>query len=409
MTYKNLILAVLLKGFLPIVAQNYLGDTSKFLFNNDVVNLNATGAGTAHLYQLQNNFENTTFKFELHYNYNPSASNFFQFYFAPTDSAQNQIPINALLFTIGENGNNDALCIWEWEGSKWTEKQRLGNTWFARTGKIILDVHWINDSIFLHVQSANNHLKAQYFYPKQTQKNFVQYGMFTKFTASNSKRLSNIKIHAHEWILDDRALEIVGDVLVYPNKAVFMVNKIVNEIKIDNSFSPNTTSQIKGKEITVLWDSLQNSSPIFFTLQCTDDFNFKHSLNIQNNWYFPQNKDLIITELLLKPNTQIHPELSAPFVEIYNASEQIINLANLKLIVRDTEVILPLKNIYPKQFITLSNHSYTTPNHYTTNFPSLLQTGAEIEIQAFNQFIDYWNALPPEMDKLKNDLQRFFL
>jgi len=402
MTNKNLILALLLKGFLPIVAQNYLGDNSKFLFNNDVVNLNATGAGTAHLYQVQNNFANTTFKFELHYNYNPSASNFFQFYFAPIDSAQNQIPTNALLFTIGENGNNDALCIWEWEGSKWTEKQRLGNAWFARTGKIILDINWINDSIYLHVQSANNHLKTQYYYPKQTLKKLVQYGLFSKFTATNAKRLSNIKIHAQEWILDDRALEIVGDVLVYPNKAVFLVNKIVNEIIIDNSFSPNTTSQIKGKEITIYWDSLKNSSPIFFTLQCTDDFNFKHSINIQNNWHFPQNKDLIITELLLKPNTQIHPHLPAPFVEIYNASEQIINLATLKLIVRDTEIILPPKNIYPKQFITFSAHPYNNQNHSTTNFPSLVLSSTEIEIWTFDQLIDYWHAIPDDKDLLKN-------
>jgi hypothetical protein len=402
MPYRILILALLLKAFLPIVAQNYLGDTSKFLFSNEAVNLNATGAGTAHLYQVQNNFENTTFKFELHYNYNPSASNFFQFYFAPTDSAQNQISKNALLFTVGENGNNDALCIWEWEGSKWTEKQRLGNTWFARTGKIILDIKWINDSIDLHLQSANNHLKAKYFYPKQGQKNYLQYGLFTKFTATNSKRLSNIKIHAEEWILDDRALEIVGEVLVYPNKAVFTVNKNVKEITIENSFHPITSYQIKGKEITVYWDSLQNSAPIFFTLQCTDDYYFKHTLNIQNNWYKTQKKDLIITELLLKPNTQIHPNLPAPFVEIYNSSEQIINLANIKLIVRDTEIILPAKNIYPKQFITLSAHSYTNQNHITTNFPSLLQSGTEIEIWAINQLIDYWHAIPDEKDLLKN-------
>jgi hypothetical protein len=399
---RILILVIFLEGFLPIVAQNYLGDTSKFLFNNEAVNLNATGAGIAHLYQVQKNFENTTFKFELHYNYNPSASNFFQFYFAPTDSAQNQIPTNALLFTVGENGNNDALCIWEWEGSKWTEKQRLGNTWFARSGKIILDIKWINDSIYLDVQSANNHIKSKYFYPKQKQKKILQYGLFTKFTATNAKRLSNIKIHTQEWILDDSALEIVGEVLVYPNKAVFTVNKNVKEITIENSFHPNTSYQIKGKEIIVYWDSLQKSAPIFFTLQCTDEYNFKHTLNIQNNWHVPQSKDLIVTELLLKPNTQIHPHLPAPFVEIYNASEQIINLATIKLIVRDTEINLPEKNIYPKQFITLSAHPYTNQNHITTNFPSLLQSGAEIEIWAINQLIDYWHAIPDEKDLLKN-------
>ncbi len=396
------IIAFLLKAFLPIVAQNYLGDTSKFLINNEAVNLNAPGAGMAHLYQVQNNFENTTFKFELHYNYNPSASNFFQFYFAPTDSAQNKIPTNALLFTVGENGNNDALCIWEWDGNKWTEKQRLGNTWFARTGKIILNMKWINDSIDIHLQSATNHLKAQYFYPKQKQKNFLQYGLNTKFTATNAKRLSNIKIHAEEWILDDRSLEIVGDVLMYPNKTEFTVNKIVKEINIENSFHPNISIQIKGKEITILWDSLQNSAPVFFTLQCTDDYNFKHTLNIQNNWHIPQNKDLIVTELLLKPNTLIHPHLPEQFVEIYNSSEQIINLHNIKLIVRDTEIKLPAKNIYPKQFITISAYPYTNQNHITTNFPSLLQSGTEIEIWAFDQLIDYWHAIPPDNDKLKN-------
>lgn len=399
---RKILLNMLIIWAVSINAQNYLGDNHQFLPIDKQLNLNATGAGSAHVYQVVNNFTNAQFKYSVEYLFNPSASNYFQFYFAPTQNPEYNIPNNALLFNVGENGNNDALTVMEWEGTKWVQKQRIGNTILARATKIDLELNWVSDSVYIHLITPNNSTKVSCYYPKNTANSQIQVGFFTKFSATNSKKIKNLNFTAKEWVLDERKVEIVSDILVNPKEISFFTNKNIQKVEIINTNIPIKNSSIIGNQIVFNPDSISQTTPIYISLLVTDNFDLVHTLEIRSEMYYPKNKDLIVTEILLKPNTNIHPLLPTPFIEIYNNSNHILNLSEFKLIVRESEVILPKQNLSPNSFITLSDFAYTNSNHFVTSLPSLVQSGCEIEIWYNNNLMDYWNVEVPNNDLLKN-------
>jgi hypothetical protein len=112
-------------------------------------------------------------------------------------------------------------------------------------------------------------------------------------------------------------------------------------------------------------------------------------------------KDLLINEVLFNPQTGGYD-----FVEIYNHSDKVLNLSDLKIGSANDgllDVILPIENerlIFPKSYLVLSENivdvqsryeTQTTDNFIQTNLPTYPDDAGAVVLVANGEIIDQFN------------------
>ncbi len=104
--------------------------------------------------------------------------------------------------------------------------------------------------------------------------------------------------------------------------------------------------------------------------------------------YIPQKGEIIITELMADPTPAVGlPE--AEFVEIYNASENTINLSALLLSDATKQVALPSYELLPENYVVLSGEILFGNAIQIQGFPSLDNTSDSISIiNIYGELID---------------------
>ncbi|HEY5826377.1 MAG TPA: lamin tail domain-containing protein, partial [Cyclobacteriaceae bacterium] len=378
------------------------GSASNFIINSSgFLQLSNTVAGTSILLTpFACDFsEDTEWQFFVKQTFAPSASNYGRVYLM-SDQSDLTGPINGYYLQLGEAGSSDAVELFRQTGLSSIPVCRATEGAIASSFGIRIKIirntagFW---QLFIDYEGGNNYaLEASGTDVTHSSTNFI--GVSCTYTVSN----------AAKFFFDDF---YAGDITVDTDLPVLQLIQVVSGTELLLTFDENLNSSSAqnltnfiinngiGNPESAILQSDQKS--IKLTFSTPFPANLENELTISNIKDLADNvipstsqhftyvtavfNDVVINELYLDPSPQVGLP-SQEFVEIYNRSNEMLNLAGWKLSDPTTIATLPNYQILPGDYIILTSSSGVAP--YTSsgkviglsNFPSLNNDSDKIKL-----------------------------
>lgn len=371
----------------------WVGQTSQFMVNSNK-QLQSSLSSVAQIVSLStSNFLalNTQWEFYVQMNFDPSASNQARIYLI-ADKQDLNAPLNGYFIQIGESGSTDSYDLFRQTGTTVTKiidgaaKSRADINLLKARVKITRNEEGKWELFTDHTGASNFVLEGSV--TDLTHINSDWFGVRCDYTATRSTGFifDDFKISAltpdvkppllsSAKALDEFSVEVVFSERLQPSSALmannYMLSNLGNPVNVanttianvykltfvsalpngENKLTVNNLSDLAGNPIA------PNSSASFFYLKP----------------YTLKKGDILISELLSNPRTG-----GVDFVEIYNNTNQVLDLKELQLAnvdavgnqaniknVSTTSVYMPAKTYW-----VLTTNPAIVKQHYETKFPN---------------------------------------
>ncbi|GJM28180.1 MAG: hypothetical protein DHS20C17_08150 [Cyclobacteriaceae bacterium] len=393
-------------------APPWSGNSKSFIINSDhQLQLNASGPGTAYLSTTSFTSIAATWQFEVRLTFNPSARNFCRIYLI-SDSPNLSNALNGYYVSIG--GSSDDVSLFRQDQSG-HHKILDGQDGATDTSSVVITVRVTRDATnkwSLYTKSNT----GQHFLSSGTVEDGIHqksnyFGFYCQFTTSRSTGfyLDNIQVEGTSYIdrdppellslkpIGDDKLEILFSEPI-ETPALSLLNVKGKGHPIDLLHKPTGTWELtfpfrfeNGMEYYLEINGIQDpqGNSLFHSRQ----FRYWKSLPAQLH-------DVIISEIMADPE----PSLLLPgveYIEIYNRSNNAINLLNWSLSDATKSVGLPEFLLLPGSYLVLSaaveDKFPNEPNHIIPNgWPTLNNSGDIISLTDssgnFIHLIEYTDA-----------------
>lgn len=401
----------------------WIGNTTDFTITDEVLQLDATAAGTAYLASPVSINGTTNWEFFIELDLNPSASGNFPKIYLSSDAADLTGNLNGYFLRIGETGANDAFELFRQDSDGTTEFLLRFNT----EGEMSA--------------SANNRARVKVSRDNAGTWDFsANYDGGTCFTPEGSLTENTHPTGSHfgfscQFTSGSVTKFLFDDIYVNatpPSQSLALAtvkSSASNTVELSFSDRPETTSASTAANYVVKDETGQVlASPDLVTIDPSDDkrvtLTFGGTFSIvtgvaytlcvngvvdcNNNPIGANNEqvfyliekasafDIIINELLLDPT----PAISLPefeFLELYNRSNKAINLEDFQLIKDNTVSVLPEFVLSPNSYLIICKDEASSAYQsygatLVVNNLSLPNESAELSlINPDGDLIDYVN------------------
>jgi hypothetical protein len=399
------------------------GNSDKFIVNTSKqLQLNSSGADTSYLSTPSTIVDSTEWNFWVKLAFAPSDNNYVKIYLI-ADQTNLKIPLNGYFIRMGENGSFDSVDLWEQSGTTETKiidgaNGHCGKSTNTLRIKVTRDKSgdW---KLYADTLGGINYIPEGNV---TDTKHIITsaFGLSCKYTTSNTTKfyfddvyVGPIRIDAEPPIISNACAVSVTQLDVYFNESVEPVSAeaiahysvgdgIGNPVSIQrDAVNPNLTH-------LVFTNPFQASKQYTLTVNGVSDIAGNSTVSISAVFILPEKpfaSDIVINEILPDPNAG-----GVDFVELYNKSNKVIDLATLTLCSFDTianqlnsiHAISPLRTLfYPQQYIVLSTNSSAVKNQYYSSNPS-----GFVEISGFPT-MNIASGIIVLADTSKNVIDRF--
>lgn len=389
------------------VNPTWQGTATKFVINGaSQLQLNDNVAGTAYLSTpfVTNNLNNFEWRFYIKMTFSPSGSNFARVYLT-SDNEDLTAPLNGYFLQFGEAGSNDAVELFRQSGLVNNSVCRAANAQIANSFELWVKV--VRDEAsnwqlqLTTTEGGDFSLVASGIDGTHTGSAFM--GVRCTYTVSNATKFFFDDFFAGDPLQDDippewvqidvtsqNTLELVFSEKVTVQSSTNTMNYMLNSLQ-----QPSAASLLTDEQTVQLTfaEPFDNASTNLLEVQDILDLaGNEMSADEKNFFFFEQEdlekKDIIFSEIMADPSPpQFLPE--AEFIEIFNRSNKVINLINVKLIDAGNEIVLPEYFLFPETYLVLTRNTsaslFTNENVIgVIGFPTLTNAGELLLLKDLN-------------------------
>lgn len=343
------------------------GTVQLFIVNSNFqLQLNDTASGTAWLSTENHQINNTEWRFWVRFSFSPSSNNNGRIYLVADTDALDSV-VNGYFLQIGESGSSDALELFRQNGDVLTSVCRGTEGLIASS--FTLGIKITRDStgnwqLFADPSGGENYQpEAAGFDNQVTTTRYL--GFFCKYTKSNSTKMYFDNVYAGPIVHDNEPPKVEN---VYPladSSLLVTFDEIVEKTSAENPTNyvlnpaENPTMavlQSDGKTV-ILTFAQPFSSGIQYTVSIAgiNDLagNTMLSADFSFSYYIPVAHDVVFNEIMADPSPPVLlPEVE--FLELFNRTNQVINLTGWKLVIGTSEKVFDQASIDSAGYLILS-------------------------------------------------------
>ncbi len=339
------------------------GTTSKFIVNDNFqLQLNDTAAGKAYLYTSNTMANNCEWRFWVKQSFSPSSNNNGRIYLI-SDNQDLTGDLHGYFIQLGESGSNDAVELFRQDGNETTSVCRgtdgLIASSFSLGFKVTRDENGLwniyidkeNNGIYLPEASGTDNTYTQTSY----------FGIYAKYTVSNSKKFYWDDIYAGEIIVDNQPPEVENILVLSDSSLLIRFSEAVDEVTaqnvnnylVNNNIGNPLSIETDAVDVTLFFSNkFQNNTVYTITVKNITDLaeNVMQEYQTQFSYYTANKADVVFNEIFPDPN----PSVGLPpfeFIELFNRTDNVISLNNWTLTIGTSEKTFENININPKGFL----------------------------------------------------------
>ena len=353
----------------------WTGDAASYKINTAFqLQLNASGESISALSASNNMLQEMEWDFWAKLSFAPSDNNLARMYLV-SDQADLKGMLNGYYIKLGETGSNDAIELVKQSGNIHTVVCRgtdgLLAASFAVRIKVIRSASGIWEVLADPVGGVNFQLQATGTDNSFTNGSF--FGIYCKYTSSNSTKFYFDDFYAGQIIVDNTPPEVLSVSLTATNRLTLTFSEPVQNnsaIAINNySVTPGALNPESASQ--------DIANPSVINLLFTDSFmaDVAYSLSISNvkdlagnsmattqfpfAWHKAKTFDLLINEIMADPSPPVNlPD--AEYVELYNRSAYPVDLKDWTLLLGSSAKPLPQYTIPAGGYVILCDDGSKT-------------------------------------------------
>ncbi|MFT4566130.1 MAG: hypothetical protein ACI9FN_001084 [Saprospiraceae bacterium] len=359
----------------PELSQIWEGDRASYTINADgLLQLDALDAGEASLYTSVLLTEEMSWNISFEMDFNPSSNNQLRIYIYRNNPTLESD--NALFLEIGQNGSDDGLHLYQRiDGEE--DLIASGNMGvFAENPSAELSISITSDNVcaISIISPSFGCIAEDILVPIAPLEIGMKayFGWTCKFTSTRKNKFSFDDIYVGSYA-EDLTSPILESVMYEIGVFTFNFDEPVLSdivISIDPSLVITTSSQ--KRSLTISGDFQENQG-YMFTLQNTSDL-AGNLLDTSITYLIsrsPQIGDILINEILFNPRGS-----GADYVEIINASEEMLSLRDVMIANLDKDQFFPISKsqIESGSLLVLTSNKDNVINNYPShNATSIVQ------------------------------------
>jgi hypothetical protein len=405
----------------------WVGDTDKFVVENEMLRLMDNAAGQAYLATASSIMDDTQWVFWIRLAFTPSNNNHPRIYLA-SDSRNLDGPLNGYYLRIGKDGgDNKRLYFYRQDGETHTELM-AGSMNLATTTNNQMRIRVTRDTAGNWAFWADPH-GSMLFIPQgeatdNTHRSTSWFGVYCRYTISNANRFYFDDFVVGEYEEDTEPPVVEHIQLESANTLRVHFSKVVDAATSENTANYQVDQGI-GQPVIASRDPM---APNSVSLLFSGNFLVNREYNLQISgvedysgnvmepfsgtfvYFVPRRFDVVFNELMVDPT----PAVGLPpyeYIELFNTSEFHINMEGWVLQHGNTRRTLPFSPLEPGGYILLVTESAFPFLHHFGNVvavPGLSQTALtnagtdlllfdqEDNLVAFVSYTDRWYQDPPK-------------
>ena len=350
----------------------WTGDQDRFQVNSNFqLQLNHEGETATTTLQTSNLLmDSTSWEFYIKLSFSPSANNNARVYLVSNQENLQGI-LNGYYLQFGESGSADAIELFKQEGDVITSICRgtEGAISSSFTAKIKV-VHKQND-LWLVYSDFNN--TGTYVLECQGNDNsFIStqyFGFYCKYTSSNATKFYFDDIEIKYLEVDQQAPKVSNFALIGNNKIKVSFSEVVEEESAENQNHYSVNNDIGNPNSAIL-----EENQLDVLLEFANDFIEDESYQLTLSSIMDLSGNIMADTIIQFSRTQLHefdvvfneimadpsPPVQLPnveYLEIYNRSENSIDLSDWILQIGSTDKIFPVANIPANTYLILCKES----------------------------------------------------
>lgn len=377
----------------------WVGDSSLFIINADFqLQLNDTTGRTAALTTENHRIKNTEWQFWIQLDFAPSSASFARVYLC-SDSADLHQPLNGYFLQFGESGGTDAIELFRQNGTENISICRSADSIISKkftarikvlcdnTGKWTLFADMTGENSFVLLASGTD----------EPNFNSAYFGVFTKYAPSYAQKIFFDDFYVGDEIIDTEPPIIESLTAISPSSIQIVFNESVTsesaqninhyEVAAENLHPHSAVLSENGKEVLLSFNSewIVNHT---YTLNVREiaDFsgNIAPLLTGEFAWIVEQPFDVLFNEIMADPTPVVGlPEFE--YIELYNRTENAINLSNWMLSIGNSTSTFADVSIDPHSYLILCDEDAvelfsTYGNTYGFSSLSLTNSGQTLTL-----------------------------
>lgn len=380
----------------------WTGNQDKFIVNNDLnLQLSDTDAGLSFLCTNNNFALNCEWRLWVKLAFSPSSNNNSRIYLI-SDTDNITANVNGYFLQLGEAGSDDAIELFKQNGNIITSICR-GNPGLISSSfelglkitrdennlwKIFADPNGGENYQFQAEAIDNTFLSSQYF------------GIYCKYTSSNSTKFYYDNIYVGDIIVDLQAPEITDVEVISDSSLLINFDEVVEQNTAENISNYLVNNDIGMPLLAEINSSNAKQVSLFFSnkfisgqentisISNVEDLSGNIMLSQQKKFiFFAANPfDLLINEIMADPNPRVDlPDFE--YLEIYNTLPHTVNLNGWKLIIGSSEKLFESINVEAYSYLIVAKEDAeisleTYGNFYGFSSFSLTNSGQELTLKS---------------------------
>lgn len=382
----------------------WLGDNPNFIVNSDFqLQLNAPEEGISSLY-ISNDFtDSTVWEFYFNLDFNPSGSNNLRIALQSSESDFLSPTNNGYFLFLGETGSEDAINFSRIDNGVETILATASLGAVATGPEVRLRIERTSDATwtFLSDYTGGFNFSEEFQIVDNTylSGNYL-FGFLCEYTESRKDLFFFDDIYVDELLPDSEAPVLIGVEIISDTEVDVIFSEILDEVSATEVTNYSLSSAIGNPSSTYVHDDEENKVRLFLStqLQSPSDYtlttqniadlngNISGLQTIEFSYLevvAAQPFEILINEFMADPNPAIGlPE--AEFIELYNRTEKIFDLANYGLSTGGAPQNLPSVLLFPGEYIIVCDEDFESDflpfgNVVTlSSFPALSNNGDEI-------------------------------
>ena len=349
----------------------WTGSTDQFFINKDAqtLDLNADSeSSSAYLFTRSEVINNAEWSFSIKLDFNPSSSNYCIVYLVCNNKEWSE-DLQGYFVKIGDT--SDDVSLWKSSEGKQTKiidgrDKKLDLSSCNISVKVTRDEAG-NWELFTDLENTGYVLEGAVFDDEIKQSNY--FGLYCHYTKTRIDKFHFGYINVDgEAYTDLIAPEIVSHQLIKGERLLLKMSELIlNESVMAENIMFDDTSidivkiKINDSNIEIdLSDKVSNVTNGAISLSGFTDLygNAIHDTTIYYTYFKPERYDIVISEILVDPSPVVElPECE--YIEVYNNTEQSINLNQYRIIVNENESVLSEYILEPSQYAVLVSDSYS--------------------------------------------------
>ena len=361
---------------------NWKGNTTNFIVDtNKKLRLNAAGEGSSWLYVETNYPDSFELGFKLKMEFSPSNSNACKVYFL-TDKSD-YLTSNGYYLLLGENGSADRLKVYKTENGQETLIAQGAEGELAKDPSVCnIKMTFRNggDFVILADYDDNGSFDDNISFQENVNTTLGKYfGFYAVYTSTRTDKFVYDDIYLKQFQLDKTSPSLVDLQVISSRELLLVFDENLKEESIASLINYSVDNGI-GNPASVGFDILNpNQVKLTFLNQFTSTDELTITINnlsdeggnvittISETFLFakpPSINELILSEVLFNPYTD-----SEDFIELYNTSDNYIQLQNIVLSNIDNGQRISVNSDYviaPKSYIAFTEDVEGVKSIYKT-------------------------------------------